>query len=198
MRWNLAPLCQPEDVLHPRERDFWLPIRGGGRRTTRPRACFTIGSPRSYPPRLTNGLGPAGASPSLCPGACRRSGSGSGRIATPLGSRGGLRQGKSRAACASKQPRPSRPFQLRCKPECPSATRITMSTDPRSEPDDCNCLAMRQAARQILSTPGAVSRRDNAAMGPNSASPSPRPRRDSYGPERRDARGLFVRLFLPG
>ena len=44
----------------------------------------------------------------------------------------------------------------------------------------------------------AVSRRDNAAMGPNSASPSPRPRRDSYGPERRDARGLFVRLFLPG
>jgi hypothetical protein len=64
MRWNPAPLCQPEDVLHPRERDFWLSIRGGGRRTTRPRACFTIGSPRSYPPRLTNGLGPAGASPS--------------------------------------------------------------------------------------------------------------------------------------
>ena len=31
-----------------------------------------------------------------------------------------------------------------------------MSTDPRSEPDDCDCLAMRQAERQILSTPGAV------------------------------------------
>jgi hypothetical protein len=31
-----------------------LSIRAGGRRTTRPRACFTIGSPRSYPPRLTN------------------------------------------------------------------------------------------------------------------------------------------------
>src|SRR5271169_5581057 len=39
----------------------------------------------------------------------------------------------------------------------------------------------------VLSTPGALSRRDNAATGPNSASPSPRPRRDSYGPERRDA-----------
>jgi hypothetical protein len=55
-----------------------------------------------------------------------------------------------------------------------------------------------RGAGQILSTPGAVSRRDNAAMGPNSASPSPRPRPDGYGPERRDARGLFVRLFLPG
>jgi hypothetical protein len=47
-------------------------------------------------------------------------------------------------------------------------------------------------------TPGAVSRRDNAAMGPNSASPSPQPRSDSYRLARRDARGLFVRLFLPG
>jgi len=47
-------------------------------------------------------------------------------------------------------------------------------------------------------TPGAVSRRDNAAMGPNNASPSPRPRPDSYGPAHRDARDLFVRLFLPG
>lgn len=47
-------------------------------------------------------------------------------------------------------------------------------------------------------TSGAVSRRDNAAMGPNSASPSPQPRSDSYGLARRDARGLFVRLFLPG
>jgi hypothetical protein len=61
---NHAPLYQPEDVLHPRERKFWLPIRAGGKRTTRPRACFAIGSPRSYPPRPTNGLGPAGASPS--------------------------------------------------------------------------------------------------------------------------------------
>jgi hypothetical protein len=38
------------------------PEAGG---TTRPRACFiTIGPPRSYPPRLTNGLGSASASPS--------------------------------------------------------------------------------------------------------------------------------------
>ena len=44
----------------------------------------------------------------------------------------------------------------------------------------------------------AISRRDNAAMGPNSVSPSPQPRSDSYGLARRDARGLFVRLFLPG
>jgi hypothetical protein len=64
-----------------------------------------------------------------------------------------------------------------------------MSTDPHSEPNDCNCLAVRQAAPQFCQTPGTVSRRDNAAMGPNSESPSPRPRRDSYGPERRDARG---------
>src|ERR1700724_2615427 len=48
------------------------------------------------------------------------------------------------------------------------------------------------------SDPGAVSRRDNAAMGPNSASPSPLPRSDSYGLARRDARGLFARLLLPG
>ena len=48
------------------------------------------------------------------------------------------------------------------------------------------------------SDPGAVSRRDNAAMGPNSASPSPQPRSDSYGLARRDARGLFARLFLRG
>ena len=47
-------------------------------------------------------------------------------------------------------------------------------------------------------TSGAVSRRGDAAMGPNSASPSPQPRSDSYGLARRDARGLFVRLFLPG
>ena len=40
--------------------------------------------------------------------------------------------------------------------------------------------------------------RDNAAMGPNSASPNPQPRSDSYGLARRDARGLLARLFLPG
>jgi hypothetical protein len=45
--------------------------------------------------------------------------------------------------------------------------------------------------------PSAVSRGDNAAMDPNSVSPSPQPRSDSYGRARRDARGLFVRLFLP-
>src|SRR3954447_8195416 len=29
-----------------------------------------------------------------------------------------------------------------------------MSTDPRSEPDDCNCLAVRLAARQFCRRPG--------------------------------------------
>src|SRR5215472_12697805 len=43
---------------------------------------------------------------------------------------------------------------------------------------------------------GAISRRDTAAMGPNSAFPTPQPRSDSYRLARRDARGLFVRLFL--
>src|SRR5260370_40719675 len=33
-----APLCQPKDVSPARAR-FWLSIRAGGRRTTRPRAC---------------------------------------------------------------------------------------------------------------------------------------------------------------
>jgi hypothetical protein len=47
-------------------------------------------------------------------------------------------------------------------------------------------------------TPAPSAGGDNAAMGPNSASPSPQPRSDSYGPARRDARGLFARLFLRG
>ncbi len=36
-----------------------------------------------------------------------------------------------------------------------------------------------------------------SSRGVGFASPSPRPRPDNHGPARRDARGLFVRLFLP-
>jgi hypothetical protein len=54
-----------------------------------------------------------------------------------------------------------------------------------------------EGVRMDAPTPGAISRRDNAAMGPNSASPSPQSRSNSYELARRDARGLFVRLFLP-
>ena len=68
---------------------FWS-IRAGGRRTTRPRAC-ALRSARHVliRPRLPNGLRirwrvtvrGAAPAPSLRPAACRRSGSGSGRIA---------------------------------------------------------------------------------------------------------------------
>jgi hypothetical protein len=73
----------------------------------------------------------------------------------------------------------------------------------RSEVSDVSSGNRRRQVRpqrgpHERSDPGAVSRRDNAAMGPNSASPSPQPRSDSYGLARRDARGLFARLFLPG
>jgi hypothetical protein len=74
--------------------------------------------------------------------------------------------------------------------------RLAPARDPpgrRSGSADRNKWAHTNAL-----TSGAVSRRDNVAMGPNSASPSPQRRSDSYGLARRDARGVFVRLFLPG
>src|ERR1700738_5163502 len=63
IRQPCAPLSTRGRVTPARAR-FLVIHESGDRRTTRPRACFTIGSPHSYPPRLTNGLGPAGASPS--------------------------------------------------------------------------------------------------------------------------------------
>ena len=83
----LVPLL-PKDVSPARAR-FWLSIRAGGRRTTRP-ACLlydrlgTFLSAATYERIRTRwcvtvrGAAPA---PSLRPAACRRSGSGSGRIA---------------------------------------------------------------------------------------------------------------------
>src|SRR6202011_5437867 len=97
------------------------------------------------------------------------------------------------------------------KTELRSRTRVEMepaSLDAplslRSEVSDVSSgnITARQVRPQRgpheRSDPSAVSRRDNAAMGSNSASPSPQPRSDSYGLARRDARGLFARLFLRG
>ena len=88
---------------------------------------------------------------------------------------------------------------------CPPANPNPMARRPlRSEVSDVssgNTAADRfgpTGVRMNALTRGAVSQRDNAAKGPNSASPSPQSRSDSYGLARRDARGLLARLFLPG